>query len=344
MANIRDIAALAGVSVATVSRALSRPEVVKSETIAKVEAAIKALEYAPNAMASGLRRRKSDTIVIVVPDIHNPFYSAVIQGTQTVASENDYKVLLGETKNDQVRLDRYTEMLIRKEADGLILLGSLLPTMVKDGRKTEPSSDFALVFACEYQGNLKWPRAKIDNFRAAMLAVRHLTALGHKIIAKITGPMENPLSSDRLAGFEHALRELKLTVHPELVVSGDFSIQSGYRAMKQILAASEDFTAVFCSNDEMAIGAMRAIDEAGLRVPDDVSVVGFDNIKFAEYASPPLTTIAQPNVEIGETAMALMLGLFRGDSDAVHEVILPHRLVARSSSGRVRRKRRRAAA
>ena len=344
MANIRDIAELAGVSVATVSRALRRPEVVKPATIEKVEEAIRKLDYTPNALASNLRRQKSDSIVVAVPDIQNPFFAAVIQGVQSVATESGYKVLLGETGHDQDRLDRYAEMMIRKEADGLILLGAQLPSVIKDAGKPTSATEFPAVFACEYQLSLEWPRVRIDNFRAAAQAVRHLTALGHKSIAHIAGPLDNPLTTERQAGFESAIREAGLAVQASLVLPGDFSIQSGYKAMKELLANADAFTAVFCASDEMAIGALRAIAEADLKVPDDISVVGFDNIKFAEFASPPLTTIAQPCFEIGENAMNLMLGLLRGDADAIHEVVLQHRLINRASTGQARRKRRNSAA
>jgi LacI family transcriptional regulator, repressor for deo operon, udp, cdd, tsx, nupC, and nupG len=335
VANIKDIAKMAGVSVATVSRALSQPGVVKESTIKKVEAAIRKLDYKPNAMAAGLRRQKSDNIIVVVPNIHNPFYSGVVQGIENIAHGNGYKVLLGETQDNQARLDRYTEMVHRKQADGLILLGSLLPSDVKASLRNGRDASIPLVLACEYFKGLDSPNVQIDNLKAAALAVEHLLKLGHARIAKITGPAGNPLSRDRLNGYKSALKDAKLAFNPKLVVDGDFTVSSGYEAMKNLLKQTPKPTAVFCSNDEMAIGALKAIKEKGLRVPEDISVVGFDNLRFAEYCSPALTTIAQPNVQIGEVAMQLMMDLLDDGPKKTKPIVLPHSLIVRESTARL---------
>lgn len=335
MANIKDIAKLAGVSVATVSRALKKPDIVKEDTRNVVLAAIKQLEYKPNALASGLRRRKSEKIIVVVPDIQNPFYASIVQGIEHVAYSNGYKVLLGETQNNQERLDSYADMLMSKEADGLILLGALLPTIVQESIKEKQGIPIPLVMACEYFDGLNAPDVRIDNVGAAANAAGHLIDLGHKVIATITGPLANPLSQDRLKGFKERMRKARLKVHAELVVHGSFSINSGYDAMKKLLEASSRPTAVFCANDEMAIGALKAIKEKGLRVPHDISVIGFDNLRFSEYTDPPLTTISQPNARIGETAMKLMLDLFENIQRIDQTIILPYALIVRASTGKV---------
>lgn len=335
MANIKDIAKFAGVSVATVSRALKKPDVVKEGTRNIVLAAIKQLEYKPNALASGLRRQKSEKIIVVVPDIHNPFFASIVQGIENVAYSNGYKVLLGETQDSQERLDSYADMLMSKEADGLILLGALLPTIVQESVKEKRNIPIPLVMACEYFEGLNAPDVRIDNVGAAVLATSHLIDLGHKLIATITGPMANPLSQDRLKGFEERMRKARLKIHAEFVVHGNFSVNSGYEAMKKLLGAPSRPTAVFCANDEMAIGALKAIKEKDLRVPHDISVIGFDNLRFSEYTDPPLTTISQPNARIGETAMKLMLDLFEDIRHIDQTVILPYALIDRASTGNV---------
>lgn len=331
VANIRDIAKLAGVSTATVSRALSSPELVKPGTRARVEAAVRRLHYTPNAVASSLRRRKTENIVVIVPDIHNPFFSGIVQGIEHIAHLNDHKVLLGESQDNQQRIDRYADMLDRREADGLILLGARLPTSVALAIASSAAPRLPIVTACEYVVGLRAPNVRIDNVAAAADATEHLLKLGHRLIATITGPISNPIVKDRLKGFRQRMMRSNAALSSTYIARGDFGLDSGYRAMKGLLALTRPPSAVFCANDEMAIGAIRAIKESGRRVPQDISVVGFDDIRFAEYFDPPLTTIRQPQREIGETAMRLILGLFEKRSGPT-SVILPHTLVVRGST------------
>ncbi len=331
MANINDIAKLAGVSIATVSRALTKPGVVRAETFKKIEAAIAELQYHPNMLASGLRRKRSDNIIVAIPSIFNPFTSAFVQGIENVARAAGYRLLLGITESDPVLLSGFVNMIAGKQADGMIVLDRLLPTTIFTGL-TIP-----IVAACEYPPDIAMPRVRFDNVEATVTMVSHLASLGHKHIASITGPLDQYMARDRLAGFRLGLKRAGLTLDDTLVVQGDFSLESGYRAMVDLLAVSAPMTGVCCANDEMALGALAALREAGLDVPGQISVAGFDNLRFAEYASPPLTTIAVPTMETGETAMRLMLDLLRDPVDAVREVVLPHRLIVRQSTGVVPR-------
>ena len=326
MADIRTVAAAAGVSIATVSRVLKTPDVVTKATRDKVLAAVEATGYRPNALASGLRRAKSDNIVVVVPFIQNPFFSGVIQGIEGVAFAEGYQVLLGESQNDQERLDSYTAMLRSKTADGLILLGAALPSQIPE--KTP------LVLACEYFPDHRIPAVRIDNEAAARQATEHLIGLGHKRIGKISGPADNQLSSDRLAGYRAALTAAGLTYDETLVVEGSFDAESGHRAMTRLLELPKPPTAVFSSSDEMAIGALKAAREHGKRVPEDLSVIGFDGIRFADFCDPPLTTMVQPNVEIGAAAARMMIGMLKGNEAPPDDIVLPASLLIRQSTGR----------
>jgi len=334
---IRDVARVAKVSVATVSRALASPDTVRAATREMVENAIRKTGYRPNALASRLRRQKSDSIVVVVPSIHNPFFSNVIRGIENLAHLSGYKVLLGESQGNQERLDSYASMLARKEADGLILLGALLPSILKEAGGQRVHA-MPVVSACEYFEHIHLPNVRIDNVAAAAMATEHLIRLGHTRIAKITGPMHNPLSKDRLAGFRQAMAQAKIKVDEEMIVNGDFSAPSGYAAMKTLLGKPVKPTGVFCSNDEMAIGAARAIKETRLRIPRDISIIGFDDIRFSGYCDPPLTTIHQPQAAIGEMAMQLMIEMLQDEADvsgdAARTIILPHSLIVRTSTGR----------
>ena len=336
-ATVKDIAQLAEVSTATVSRAFKQPDLVSKDTRQRIEKAAKRLRYHGNALASNLRRQRSDTIVVVVPFISNPFFSTVVQGIENVAHQQGYKVLLGESQENQARLDSYCAMLSRKEADGLILLGSLLPTDVRSAIKDGTDASIPLVMACEYFDGLNSPNVVIDNVQAAMTATDHLIELGHHRIATVTGPMKNPLSKDRLQGFLRSMKKSQIAVPPEYIAKGDFSVDCGYKAMKRLLELKRPPTALFCANDEMAIGAIHAIRENGLTIPGDLSVIGFDNIRFSEHCYPPLTTISQPQFEIGETAMKLMLDVF-AKRRAATKVVLPHSLLLRNSTGAPRTK------
>ncbi|CAN5154376.1 LacI family DNA-binding transcriptional regulator [soil metagenome] len=332
MANIRDIALAAGVSVATVSRVLTKPDVVKKSTTDKVRAAIAALDYKPNAVASSLRRQRSDNIVVVVPHIDNPFYSGVIQGIENIAHDNRFKVLLGETQDRQDRLDHYAEMLLGKVADGLILLGSRLPTIVQEAIARDEPSPVPLVLACERFEGLSSPSVEIDNRAASAAATRHLIERGHKRIATITGPLDNTLGRDRLSGYRDALTAAKIAIDETLIVEGDFTIGSGFHAARRLMKRKNPPTAIFCASDEMAIGGIKAATDMGLRVPDDIAMTGFDDLRFAAYCTPTLTTVAQPTVEIGEVAMRLMMGLLADEASEPEHIVLPYQLVIRDSS------------
>ena len=324
MADIRTVAAAAGVSIATVSRVLKTPDVVTQATRDKVLAAVAATGYRPNALASGLRRAKSDNIVVVVPFIQNPFFSGVIQGIEGVAFAGGYQVLLGESQNDQKRLDSYAGMLRSKTADGLILLGAALPSQLDE--KTP------LVVACEYFPDHRLPAIRIDNVAAAPMATDHLIGLGHTRIGKIAGPAENQLSRDRLAGYRAALEAAGLAYDETLVAEGRFDVESGHVAMTKLLDLAQPPSAVFSSSDEMAIGALKAAREHGLKVPDDLSLVGFDGIRFADFCDPPLTTVVQPNVEMGAAAARLMIGILTGEEPAPEDIVLPATLLIRQST------------
>ncbi len=336
MANIKDIAKKAGVSVATVSRALKQPDLVKESTRNTILLAISELEYRPNALARGLRRQKSDSVVVVVPFIHNPFFSGIVQGIENVAHSHGYKVLLGESQNNQERLDSYADMLMTKEADGLILLGALLPREASEELARTGNCNLPLVLACEYFEEYQFPNVRIDNIGAARKATEHLIDLGHKRIAKITGPMDNSLARDRLRGYRDALQSAQIPFDENLVTHSDFAVRSGYEAMKHIFQAAPDVTSVFCANDETALGAIRAIKERGLSLPDDISIVGFDNVWFSEFTDPPLTTISQPQLKIGETAMKMMLDISSGNMELPRQEILQYELIIRGSTASVK--------
>ena len=300
---------------------------VSEETRRRVYAAIDRLGYTPNAQARNLRTAKTRLVIALVPDIANPFFSEVIRGMEQVAHENSYSVLLGDTQNSLAREQAYADMVATRQVDGLITLMRHIPKIQVAGR-------LPLVNACEYVKNRDISSVCVDNVAAAKAAVNHLLTLGHRRIAFVSGPGDSPISVDRQRGYEIALKQAGLSPSRSLIAPGDFSMESGVRATEYFLAQKQKFTALFCSNDEMAIGAMRALAAHGLQVPAHVSVVGFDDIRFARYTNPPLTTIAQPKNDLGREAMRMLIELLNDPNTPVLKRVLSADLIVRDSTAR----------
>jgi LacI family repressor for deo operon, udp, cdd, tsx, nupC, and nupG len=323
---VKEIATIAGVSVATVSRAMQRPELVSEPTRLRIHEVVRRLGYTPNALARNLRTARTRLVIALLPDIANPFFSEVIRGIEQVAHETGYCVLLGETQSSLVREQAYADMVAARQADGIITMSHRVPAIPMDGR-------LPVVNACEYVRDGGISSVYIDNVAAAGAAVDYLVTLGHRDIAFIAGPAASPICVDREQGYRLALQRAALVYDPALTAVGDFSIEAGERAVERLLGQPRAFSAVFCSNDEMAIGAMRALVAHGLRVPEDVSVVGFDDIRFARYTSPSLTTIAQPKHDLGREAMTMLIELLNDPAVPPRKRVLSADLVVRGSTG-----------
>lgn len=328
-ATIEDVALLAGVSIATVSRAIHHPNKVAEATRGKVRKAIAATGFTANAMAQNLRRKSSRMILAVVPDIGNSFFSNILMGLEAVASERGYGLLIANLESNAELETGYLDFIRSNKADGLVMLAGQLPFQEPGYARGLPP----LVTVCERVEQRGLPFIGIDNVHAAQLAVQHLLELGHRRIAHVAGPMENILSQDRRSGWERAIAEAGLEADPSLVISGDFSLESGRRIARQLLSLDERPSAYFCASDEMAIGVLMELSQRGCQVPDDISVIGFDDIQFARCTAPPLTTIRQPRSLIGEQAMTVMLNLIEHGAAPKEPVILPVELVVRGSTG-----------
>jgi LacI family repressor for deo operon, udp, cdd, tsx, nupC, and nupG len=327
MVRIADVAKMANVSTATVSRVISNTGTVKKETADKVLEAIKKLNYQPNMLARQLRRLETKTILVVIPDITNPFFSNVLRGIELVATEYGYQVLLGDAQNIVERESSYLAILGQKKADGVILLTARTDQKVLE----ELSEEYPVVLACEYYEGSNLPTVSIDNISSARKATEYLISLNHKRIAHISGPLKVVVGRDRLKGFYQAMAQHGLSVDPLMVQEGDFSYESGFNLMKKLLTLDEPPTAVFAGNDEMAMGAIKAAKSKGLKVPEDLSVVGFDDIKFASIFEPALTTIAQPTFEMGKKAMELLLKLINNEELEKDQFMLADQLIVRDS-------------
>ena len=329
---IYEVAKRAGVSTATVSRVLSQPDVVSPDTRRRVLRAVEQLGYTPNSAAKNLRTLRTGKLLVTVPDISNPFFSLILQGIEEAAQREGYAVLLGDTQHDAEREERYAMMLPRKEADGLIFLGHRLPKAAAALVRAMAPRCAPVVNGCEFSPRVGVPSVHIDNAKAASEAMDHLYRLGHRRIGIVTGPLVSPLSRDRLSGATARAKRAKAE-RDFIVMNGDFSIESGSVAAERLLGRRDPPTAIFCFNDEMAMGALETAKRRHVRVPDDLSVVGFDDIRFARYTDPPLTTVAQPMRAIGEGTVRLLLEILASDTAAKPgSVTLPHTLTIRSST------------
>ncbi|HYM26403.1 MAG TPA: LacI family DNA-binding transcriptional regulator [Vicinamibacterales bacterium] len=329
MATIYEVAKRAGVSTATVSRVLSQPGVVSPATRRRVLQAVERLGYEPNSAAKNLRTLRTGKLLVTVPDISNPFFSLILQGIEDAAQRAGYSVLVGDTQHDEKREEGYALMLKRKEADGLIFLGHRLPKQAAELVRAMAPGCAPVVNGCEFSPRLGIPSVHIDNAKAASEAMDHLYRLGHRRIGVVTGPLVSPLSRDRLNGASARAKSARAE-RDFIVMNGDFSIESGALAAERLLGRRDPPTAIFCFNDEMAMGALETARRRRVRVPDDVSVVGFDDIRFARYTDPPLTTVAQPMRAIGEGTVGLLLEILNGGAPA--PITMPHTLTVRFST------------
>lgn len=324
MTNIRKVAQTAGVSTATVSRAFAHPEQVSQATLDKVMRAAKKANYRPNLLARSFRSARAYSIVVLVPNIANPFFSRVIRGIEEVAQENGYAVLLGDTRDTRAREAEYVELVQTRRADGIIQLSHEFP----DGL----DSNVPFVNACECKRRGRFPTVRIDNRKAAATVCNYLVSIGHRRIGVVRGPSKSPLTRGRLNGYRDALRAGGIAYDRSLVHDGDFSLAAGFKSAQSFARLAEKPTAVFCMNDEMAIGLIHGLRALGIDVPAQISVAGFDDIEFARFASPPLTTIAQPAEEIGRTAMSVLYGLLQGVTPERRDYVLATEFVVRNST------------
>lgn len=333
-ATMKDVAEKAGVSTATVSRALMNPEKVSATTRQKVEQAVMDVGYSPHALSRSAKRNESRTILVIVPDICDPFFADVIQGVERTAAEHGYLVLLGDCAQQAQQEKTFVNLIVTKQIDGMLLLGSNVPF---DASKEEQRNLPPMVMANEFAPELELPTVHIDNLTAAFEAVLYLYELGHHRIACIAGPTHMPLSNYRLQGYVQALRRCGIAEEKSYIERGNFTFEAGAQALATLMSLPQPPTAIFCHSDVMAIGALSQAKRMGLRVPDDVSLMGFDDIKMAQYSDPPLTTVAQPRYQLGREAMLLLLEQLQSHTVQSGSRLLESELVIRGSTSAPKR-------
>jgi DNA-binding LacI/PurR family transcriptional regulator len=330
MATIKDVARAANVSTATVSHVLNDTRYVSDELRERVLRAIGELNYRPSHAAASLRTKRSQSILIIIPDIANPFFPSLVRGAQDAFDRKGFAVIVGNTDRRRDRELEFLSLALRTQADGIIINPSQigyndLQEVIEQGVK--------VVLIGAHIDHPGLDIVRVDNRAGAYDAVRHLIDLGHKRIAIVCGPMSASSAWQRCEGYWQAMEEAGLPVKPDWVVEDTFDQEGGYRSAQQLLAQSEPPTAIFATADLIAIGVMQALRAAALRVPEDVSVVGFDDIPAATLTTPPLTTINQPKYEMGKRAAELLLARIKGGkASSSRRGLMEYGLVVRGST------------
>ncbi len=331
MATSRDVARQARVSISTVSHVLNGTRWVSPDLRERVLAATRDLGFEPNAIARSLKIKRSQTLGLVISDISNPFFASVVRGVEDVAQARGYTLIFGNSDEDPAKEAEYLRILSSRRVDGLILAPAgdahdYLVRLVK--------AEFPLIFLDREVPDLQVPAVLLQNEEAAREAVRHLIDLGHRRIGMITGRPRISTTTDRLAGYRHALDDAGIPFEEQLVASGGSRSEGARVVTGAMLDRVPRPTAFFVGNNLMTIGAVAAIEERGLSIPDDVALIGFDDFTWASLFRPTLTTVAQPTYELGQTAAELLIRRIEGDGTALPDrVLLPGSLVIRESSG-----------
>jgi LacI family transcriptional regulator len=331
MATIKDVARRAGVSTMTVSRAINNSGYISPETRERVARAIAELDYLPNALARSLRHKQTRTLALVLADITNPFSTTVSRGVEDAAKEQGFSVLLCNTDESAEVEQEYLSILLQKQVDGVLFV----PTSADSAAAALLRARGVPAVALDRRvAGEPMDTVRGDSEGGADELVRHLIGLGHTRIAVLTGPVSVSTAADRVAGYRRAMAAAGLSVDERLVCADDFTTAGGYRSTRRLLAEGPRPTAIFGGNNFIAFGAYRALREAGLRVPGDVSLVTFDDLPEAWLMQPFLTTVNQPAYEIGRQATTLLVERLGGRAaPEAREIVLPATLIVRRSSG-----------
>jgi LacI family transcriptional regulator len=334
MANIRDVAKRAGVAPITVSRCINNSGYCSAEVRARVEAAIAELGFIPNRLATGLRSKRTHTIALLLTDITNPFFTTIARGVEDTASEAGYTVIFCNTDESVAKEQMYLQMLLEKRVDGLLLVPAVSGF---DSVNLVKKQGTPIIVIDRRLPNLQTDVVRCDSESAAYNLTCLLLSLGHREIVILNGPRGVSTADDRLTGYRRALAEAGIPQNKANEFYGAFTQESGYEMAHQAMQNKNKITAVFAANNFITFGTIKAFQNMRLRVPEDVAVVGFDDLPASLVTFPFLTVAAQPAYEMGKKAMEILLGRLDGElPDQYQEVVLPADIVVRQSSGEAR--------
>lgn len=328
MATIKDVAALAGISYTTVSHVVNKTRPVSQEVRLKVEAAIKTLDYVPSAVARSLKAKTTATIGLLVPNSLNPYFAELARGIEDYCERNGYCVILCNSDDNPEKQRSYLRVLLEKRIDGLIVASAGGDTGLAQGLAGVKTP---MVIVDRGLEGVDADLVRIDHEYGAYLATRHLLELGHRDIATIGGPSSTSVAQMRQTGFCRALKEAGVTVRPERILESDFTSTGGYNAAA-VLLQSNPPSAIFAGNDMIGIGVLRAAAERNVRVPSELSVIGFDDIQMSRYVYPALTTVGQSILQLGEMAAEVLLRRIATPSLVTDQRIVTPSIVLREST------------
>ncbi|SEO53385.1 LacI family DNA-binding transcriptional regulator [Paenibacillus sp. OV219] len=326
---IKDVARLAGVSVTTVSRVLNGEKYVKDDLKQRVYVAIEELGYAPSQIARSLVRNKTNLIGVIVPDITSSFYATILSSIEEAASANDYNLLVCNISENIDKEHKYLNVFQEMRVEGIIIMHEKIN---EDIRNLIQKMKIPVIFSSVKPMEQEFVSVIVDDYKAAYDATNYLIGLGHESIGFIGGDMRDITSGqNRYSGYRNALTNSGIKIIHEHIRFGDYKVKSGYEQMKALLRVKQPLTAVFAVSDDMAVGAMNCIRDNGLRVPEDISVMGFDGSQLTELTRPTLTSMEQPIHEMGKVTMRVLLSQVETGEVPTSDIILEHRLVARDS-------------
>ncbi|MDF2672916.1 MAG: LacI family transcriptional regulator [Clostridiales bacterium] len=333
--SLKDVAKYAGVGLGTASRVLNNHPSVNSDTKQLVLNAMKELNYEPNAIARSLKIKSTSTIGVIVPDITSAFFPEVVRGIEDSANVYQYNIILCNTDLNHEKEKEALGMLSEKKVDGILFISN---TVSEDTADKFTQMDIPVVLIATADGDKNnFPSITIDNQKAAYDAVDYLCKLGHRNICMISGKADDPNAGiPRVLGYKEALKDNNIAVDNNMIYEGDYNYISGYVNMLKILELDRIPTAVFVASDIMAIGASKAILEKGLRIPEDISIMGFDGVEAAEFFYPSISTIVQPRYAMGAVAMHLLVKLISKQQVDEKNVVLEHKLIERQSCKRLK--------
>jgi len=327
---MKDVAKLAGVSISTVSHVINKTRYVEPETREKVYQAIKTLGYRPNILASSLRKRVTNTIGLIISNITNLFYPEVVRGVEDLLAKYNYNLILCNSDEDVEKEKNYIEVLFSRRVDGLIITPSK-SSETRENLDLFREKNIPIVLVDRKIEGLEEDVVLADNIEGTYEAISYLVSLGHKRIGIITGPLDTTTGCERLEGYLKALEDKGIKKDDNLIYEGDFKEEGGYKGVEALLNINNPPTAIFTSNNLMALGALKKITELGLKIPQDLSLISFDDMDWFPYFSPPLTAVYQPAYELGETAVKLLFERLKRGRKKRKEVRLPTKLIIRES-------------
>ncbi|MDF2675507.1 MAG: transcriptional regulator [Clostridiales bacterium] len=327
---IKDIAKQANVSIATVSRIINnKDEGFSLETKDRVKKIIKEMDYHPNSIARGLVTKKTSVIGLILPDITNPFFPEVVRGVEDTANAHGYNIILCNTDDDEKKEKTYFKILRDKYVDGVIYTSA---AALKDKNiKILTDGEIPFVLMDRYIENQTIPYIHTDSERGMYEIVNYLISNGHKKISYISGPVGDVVAEQRKRGYKKALKESGIEYKELLVRHGNYKVNSGISCMESLMESGENFSAVVCANDLMAVGALEVLKVKGIRVPEDISITGYDDVFLSQITTPKLTTISQPKYDLGKISAEILIKLINGEDIDSREIKLEPHLVIRGS-------------